>query len=182
MVADERGEELDLVGREAAQLRVLDEIRGVAMVTLARDVLADVVEEHRVLEHLAVVGAEAVQLLGLVEQLEREPRDVSRVLESDPHRRASPATAARRNARGSSDQSSGSWWPTASRMMPSRSAHSLIVIWSKSNTSIVDGEERGARDDELGPLLLEAGHAAAFGASARTMRSCTGRKSARRRW
>ena len=43
MVPNERGEEGDLGGREAAQLRVLDEIGGVPVVALARDVLPDVV-------------------------------------------------------------------------------------------------------------------------------------------
>ena len=51
-------------------------------------------------------------------------------------RRARPSTALRRIACGSSDQSAGSWRPTASSTIPSRSAHSLIVSWSKSNSSI----------------------------------------------
>ena len=54
---------------------------------------------------------------------------------SEPHRRARPATAARRSARGSSDQSSGSCTRTASSTMPSRSAQSLVTISSMSNTS-----------------------------------------------
>ena len=54
---------------------------------------------------------------------------------SEPQRRASPATAARRSARGSSDQSSGSWMLTASSTMPSRSDQSLVTISSTSNTS-----------------------------------------------
>ena len=74
------GEERDLVGCEPAQLRVLDEVRRVPVVALARDVLADVVQQRRELEHLAVVGAEPVQRLRLVEQAQREPRDVRGVL------------------------------------------------------------------------------------------------------
>ena len=76
MVAHERGEELDLGRFEAAELRVLDEIRRVAVVALARHVLADVVQHRRELEHLAVGGPEPVQRLRLVEQPQREARDV----------------------------------------------------------------------------------------------------------
>ena len=45
-----------------------------AVVALVRDVLADVVQQRRVLEHLAVVVVEPVQLAQLVEELEREHR------------------------------------------------------------------------------------------------------------
>ncbi len=41
------------------------------MVAVLRHVLADVVEEHRVLEQLAVGGAEAVQVAQLVETTAR---------------------------------------------------------------------------------------------------------------
>ena len=51
-------------------------------------------------------------------------------------RRHRLSTDSRRIARGSSDQSAGSWRPTASSTMPSRSAHSLIVMRSKLNSSI----------------------------------------------
>jgi hypothetical protein len=43
-------------------------------------VLADVVQERRVLEQLAIVGVEPVQLRGLVEQLEREASDLPGML------------------------------------------------------------------------------------------------------
>ncbi len=54
---------------------------------------------------------------------------------SELHRRARLATDARRSARGSSDQSLGSWLRTASSTMPSRSAQSLAIKPSSSNSS-----------------------------------------------
>ena len=74
VVADERGEERDLGRLESPQLAVLDEVGGVAVVALAGHVLADVVQQRRELEHLAVAVAEPVQLGGLVEQPQREAR------------------------------------------------------------------------------------------------------------
>ncbi len=50
-----------------------------AVVARARHVLADVVEQRRVLEQLAVGVAESVQSRGGVEQLECEQRHLSRV-------------------------------------------------------------------------------------------------------
>ena len=49
-------------GSKPAQLPVRDEVGRVAIVPVVRDVLADVVEERGVLEELAVVVAETVQL------------------------------------------------------------------------------------------------------------------------
>ena len=108
VMAHERGEERDLGGLEAAQLAVLDEVGGVAVVALARHVLADVVQQRRELEHLAVAVAELVQLDGLVEQAAaRAARRACVWATSELHRRARLATDARRSARGSSDQSLG---------------------------------------------------------------------------
>ena len=75
--AHERGEHEDLLGVEAAELAVRDEVRRVAVVAVVRDVLADVVQQRGVLEELAVVVVEAVELAGLVEELEAELRDVA---------------------------------------------------------------------------------------------------------
>ena len=113
-----------------------DEVRGVAVVVLVRDVLADVVQQRRVLEELAVVVAQVVQLAGLVEQLEAQLRDVAGVRFGPREAAGSAWIDARRIARGSSVRSTGSWRPIASSTMPSRSAHSLIVSSSTSKSSI----------------------------------------------
>jgi len=76
----QRAKERDLVGRKAAQLSVPDEIRRVSVVPVVRDVLADVVQQGGVLEYLPVAGTEIMQLLGRVEQFEREASDLARVL------------------------------------------------------------------------------------------------------
>ena len=53
---------------------MLHEVRGVAVMALAGDVLPDVVQQRREVEHLPIAGAEPVQRLRLVEELQREPR------------------------------------------------------------------------------------------------------------
>ena len=90
--ADERGEHEDLLGVEAAQLAVGDEVRGVTVVTVVRDVLADVVQQRGVLEQLPVVVVEAVELAGLVEQLEAQLGDLAGV-GLGPRRTGAPAPA-----------------------------------------------------------------------------------------
>src|SRR5262249_11457895 len=75
--AGEGGEQRDLLGREAAQAAVPYQVRGVTMVPVVGDVLADVVQERGVLEHLPVVRVEPVQFGCLVEQLDRKTRDLA---------------------------------------------------------------------------------------------------------
>src|SRR3954453_21615599 len=69
-------EEGDLGRVESPELAVLDEVRRMAVVALARDVLTDVVQQRRELEHLAVTIAELVEFGRLVEQEHRQPRDL----------------------------------------------------------------------------------------------------------
>ena len=71
---------VDLLGLEAAQVAVLDQVVRMAVMLLVADVVADVVQEARILEPLALAVAEAVNPLGLVEQRQRERRDLPRVL------------------------------------------------------------------------------------------------------
>ena len=80
VVPHQRGEERDLGRREAAQLGVLDEVRRVPVVALGRNVLADVVDHRRELEHLPIVRTELVQRLRLVEEPQCEPGDVRGVV------------------------------------------------------------------------------------------------------
>ncbi len=77
--ANERGEQQDLLGVEAAQLTVRDEVRGVPVVVVVGDVLADVVQQRGVLEELTVAVVESVELAGLVEELEAQARDLAGV-------------------------------------------------------------------------------------------------------
>ena len=108
---------------------MIDEIRRVPVVSLARNVLADVVQQRRVLEHLAVVVVELVQRARLVEQAQRETRDVLRVLEvgAAPARETGDRGPPQRRAgRPTSRRDRG--MRTASSTMPSRSAQSLVTI------------------------------------------------------
>ena len=78
-MAHERGEERDLRRFEATQLAVFHEVGRVALMSLARHVLADVVQKGGELEHLAVAGTQLVQISGLVEQPQREIGNVPSV-------------------------------------------------------------------------------------------------------
>ena len=152
-------------GAKPAELTVAHEVRAVLVVAAAGDVLADVVQQRGELEQLAVGVAEAVHAARC--------RRTGRARASRPGGRgarpscsAGPgrATALRRIACGSSDQSAGSWRPTASSTMPSRSAHSLMVSWSRSNSSIAVASTIDAGDDEVDAAGVEALDAEAIGA------------------
>jgi hypothetical protein len=80
VVARDQRNRLDFVWLEAAQIAVHDQIVGVLVVALVADMHADVVEERGVLEPFALAIGEAVDGARLIEQREREPRDVLRVL------------------------------------------------------------------------------------------------------
>ena len=79
VVPRERGENLDLVGREARQVAVGDEVVRVPLVLGVADVAADVVEKRAVLQPLALGRGQLVERVRLVEDLERQARDVRRV-------------------------------------------------------------------------------------------------------
>ena len=136
VMAHERGEERDLGGLEAAQLAVLDEIGGVAVMALAGDVLADVVQQRRELEHLAVAVAEPVQR----RRSGRTARARAARRAACARRRSCSAGRGSRPTRGAAragrrTSRSGSWLRTASSTMPSRSAQSLAIRPSSSNRS-----------------------------------------------
>ena len=79
VVPGERGEHLDLVGREARQVAVRDQVVGVPLVLGVADVAADVVQQRPVLEPLPLGRGQLVEGVRLVEELERQPGDVRRV-------------------------------------------------------------------------------------------------------
>ena len=93
MVAGDERDDLDLLGIEAAQTAVLDQVVRVLVVALVADVRADVVQERAELEPLALARAEAVRVARRVEERQRQPRDLLRV------RRQSSCTARRARSR-----------------------------------------------------------------------------------
>ena len=80
VIARDQRDRLDLVRLEAAQIAVGDEVVGMLVVSFVADVDADVVQDRGVLEPLALVVGEAMDGAGLIEQPDREARDVLRVL------------------------------------------------------------------------------------------------------
>ena len=80
MVAGDQRDRLDLLGLEPAQVAVLHQVVRVLVVSLVADQHADVVQNRRVLEPLALAIGEAVNRARLVEQADGETRDVLRVI------------------------------------------------------------------------------------------------------
>ena len=68
--------QLDLLGIEAAQVAVLDEVVGVPVMLFVADVHADVVQQRRVLQPLTLAVRQAMQAACLIEQGERHPSDL----------------------------------------------------------------------------------------------------------
>ena len=108
VIAHRLRQRLDLVGGEALQIGVLDEVRRVLVVLGGGDVEADVVEQRGELEQLAVGVGQAVQRAQAAEEIERQARDVLgvRLVGVAAARQAHDASAARR-----SGYSSMSWMP-----------------------------------------------------------------------
>ena len=80
MVAGDQRDRLDLLGLEPAEVAVLHEVVRVLVVSLVADEHANVVQDGRVLEPLALAIGEAVNRARLVEQADGETRDVLRVI------------------------------------------------------------------------------------------------------
>lgn len=76
VISGDEGDPLDLVGVEAAQIAVPNQVLGVAMVLFIADVDTDVVEQRRELEPLALAVAQPVDAACLVEEREGEARDL----------------------------------------------------------------------------------------------------------
>ena len=79
MKARDRRDDANLLTLEAGERAVEDQIARVAMVLRATDGGADVVKQRGVFEKLSVDAIELMHLLRLVENLEREPRDLTAV-------------------------------------------------------------------------------------------------------
>ena len=80
MIARDERDDLDLLRIEAAQVAVLDQVVRVPVVALVADVDADVVQQRAVLEPLALAVGQPVHAARLVEDVQRQPRDLLRVL------------------------------------------------------------------------------------------------------
>ena len=80
MVARDERDDLDLPWLEAAEVAVLDQVIRMPVMALVADVHADVVQQRAVFEQLAFRVAEFVRAARLVEDAERQARDLLRVL------------------------------------------------------------------------------------------------------
>ena len=80
MIARHERNCLDLVRLESTQIAVFDEVIRVLVVAFVADVDADVVQERRVFEPFALVVGQSVNGARVVEERERQPRDLLRVL------------------------------------------------------------------------------------------------------
>jgi hypothetical protein len=80
MIAGEKGDGLDLVGLEPAQIAVPDQVIRVLMVSFVADVDAHVVQEGAILEPLPFAVRQPVYGPGLIEQRRRQARDVLRMV------------------------------------------------------------------------------------------------------
>ena len=80
MVAGDEGDDLDLLRIEAAQIAVLDQVVGMPVMALVADVHADIVQQRAVFEPVALAVAETMHATRLIENGQRQPRHVLRVL------------------------------------------------------------------------------------------------------
>jgi hypothetical protein len=80
VIAGDEGDRFDFVRLEAAEIAVLHEIVRVLVVPLVADEDTDVVEDRRVLQPLALAIRETVDRARLIEEADRETRDVLRML------------------------------------------------------------------------------------------------------
>src|SRR5687768_7793176 len=80
MISGNEGDHLDLLGIEPPQVAVLDQVVGMTMVAFVADVDPDIVEQRPELEPVALLLAKAVHRARLIEDRQREPRDLLRVL------------------------------------------------------------------------------------------------------
>ena len=73
-------DDLDLLRIEPAQVAVLDQVIRMPVMALVADVDADVVQQRAVLQPLALAIAELVHRPRLIEERQRQPRDLLRVV------------------------------------------------------------------------------------------------------
>ena len=84
VVARDERDDLDLLRVESAQVAVLDQIVRMAVMALVADVDADVVQQRAVLQPFPLAVGEPVHAARLIEDVQRQPRDLLRVLRPVP--------------------------------------------------------------------------------------------------
>jgi hypothetical protein len=84
MVSRQQRDDFDFLRIETAKIPVLDQVVRVPVMTLVADVHADVVEQRSVLEPLAFLVGETVCAARLIEDTQRQLRDLLRVLRPVP--------------------------------------------------------------------------------------------------
>jgi hypothetical protein len=80
VITGDQRDGFDFVGLEAAEIAVLDEIVRVFVVAFVADVHADVVQDRGIFKPLSLAIGQAVNGAGLIEQADRQARDMLRVL------------------------------------------------------------------------------------------------------
>ena len=80
MIPRHERDDVDFVRFETAQIAVLDQIVRVFVVSFVTDMNADVVQHRRILEPLTLAIGETVNRARLIEQSQRQPRHLLRVL------------------------------------------------------------------------------------------------------
>jgi hypothetical protein len=80
MIACDERDDLDFFGLEPPQVAVLHEVIRVLVVSFVADMDADVVEDRRVLEPVALAIGQPVNGARLIEQRDRQPCDLLRML------------------------------------------------------------------------------------------------------
>jgi len=79
MIARGERDDFNLVGLEAGQIAVLDQIVRVFVVSLVADMHSGVVKDCGIFEPFALAIGQAVNCAGLIEERDREPRDLLRM-------------------------------------------------------------------------------------------------------
>ena len=80
VISRDKRDDLRFCRLESAQVAVLDEVVGVLVMPRVADVRADVVQQRRKLQPLALAIGQRVCAARLIEDRERQPRDLARVL------------------------------------------------------------------------------------------------------
>ena len=80
MVSRDERDNLDLLRIETPQISILDQVVGMAVVALVTDVNADIVQQGGEFEPLALAISQPMDAARLVENAERQPGDLLRML------------------------------------------------------------------------------------------------------
>src|SRR4051794_16310703 len=76
VIKHDQPEQIDLFVREPSQRRIAHDVARMSVPIRIADLATDAVYQRRELQQFPLVRAEAVDLAGLIEQLERETRNV----------------------------------------------------------------------------------------------------------